>query len=71
MSDIPNEGKVNVRYCNYRGEIAWRRIIPLRIFFGSNQWHPEKQWLMEVMDLAKGEKREFAVKDIMGWEAAP
>ncbi|PWC96909.1 hypothetical protein [Azospirillum sp. TSO5] len=52
-------------YTNWRGEYARRRVQPIRTFFGSTEWHPDPQWLMEATDLDKGEVRAFAVKDMV------
>ena len=52
-------------YTNYRGEFSQRRTQPIRFYFGSTEWHPEPQWLMEATDLGKGEVRAFAVKDMV------
>lgn len=51
-------------YTNYRGELSIRRIVPLRLWFGSNQWHTEPQWLLDGFDLDKQEERTFALKDL-------
>lgn len=42
---------VTVRYTNHRGETALRRIVPLHFRYGSTLWHPEAQWLLEVLDV--------------------
>ena len=39
-------------------------ILPERIWFGSTDWHPEPQWLMDAWDLDKGTIRSFALCDI-------
>jgi predicted DNA-binding transcriptional regulator YafY len=59
---------VTVLYTNHRNETARRRIQPLRIWFGSTEWHPEPQWLMSATDLDKGAVRDFAMQDIREWE---
>lgn len=51
-------------YTNWRGERGNRRVQPTRLYYGSTEWHPEPQWLLEAIDLDKGEVRAFAVKDI-------
>lgn len=51
-------------YVNWRGELGQRRVMPSRILFGSTEYHPEPQWLMEAFDLDKGEMRSFAMRDI-------
>lgn len=57
-----------IDYVNWRGERGRRRIIPKRILFGATEWHPEPQWLLEALDLDKGETRLFAIRDIQAWE---
>lgn len=61
---------VVIRYTNYRGETADRRIIPIRIRFGSTEWHPEEQWLLDAFDLDRGADRAFALKDVLQWKSA-
>lgn len=58
---------VEIEYTNYRGERGRRVIDPLRIYFGSTEWHIEKQWLLRARDVAKNEMRDFAMKDIHDW----
>ena len=58
---------VKVYYVNWKGVGAIRNIIPKRLFFGSTEYHPEEQWLLEVFDCDKLECRTFAMKDIRVW----
>lgn len=58
---------VNIVYTNYRGETGLRKIIPKRIWFGSTDWHPEEQWLLDAYDVNKNGDRSFALKDIRAW----
>lgn len=51
-------------YTNWRGETRTRHIKPVHIFFGSTDWHPEEQWLMEALDLEIQQTRIFAMKDM-------
>jgi predicted DNA-binding transcriptional regulator YafY len=51
---------VKVWYTNWKGERALRTITPLRVFYGSNQWHPEPQWLLEARDEDKQDLRTFS-----------
>lgn len=61
------EAQVKILYTNYRGEKGYRIIIPQSIYFGSTEWHPEKQWLLRAIDVQKQNSRDFAVKDIAEW----
>jgi hypothetical protein len=51
-------------YRNWRGEVSTRHARPVRMFYGATFYHPEAQWLMEMVDLDKGETRIFAMKDM-------
>ncbi|MFJ8109021.1 hypothetical protein [Streptomyces sp. NPDC096132] len=64
----PHQEAVRILYVNYRGEKSWRRVHPVRIWFGATEWHPENQWLMDAVDLDKEVERSFALKDIHSWE---
>jgi len=66
---MQDEKAVRVLYTNYRGETALRTIVPERMYFGSTEWHPEPQWLLEALDLEKGQNRTFAMKDVRAWVA--
>ena len=59
---------VQILYRNYRGETAMRTVRPSRIWFGTTDWHPEPQWLMEAVDLDKGAERSFALRDILRFD---
>ncbi len=61
---ISHDRVLVIVYTNYRGEQAERRVIPARIWFGSTDWHPEPQWLLEAFDLDRGAERSFAMRDI-------
>lgn len=66
------ETRVKIRYKNYKGELGDYIIYPLSIYFGSNEFHPEQQWLLrahkyEDMEDTVGKERNFAMKDIIAW----
>lgn len=67
MLDEPNPKTITIRYTNYRGETAFRRIIPKSIRFGTTPWHPREQWLLDAFDLDKNAERFFALEDILEW----
>jgi len=60
---------VTIVYTNYKGVTGTRRIVPIEILFGHNEWHTEDQWLMRALDLEKNAERTFALKDIKSWKA--
>jgi len=65
------ETAVDIRYTNWKGETGDRRIVPIRMFFGCCQFHPEYQWLVEAYDVGKNDNRTFAMKDIHEWKPLP
>lgn len=62
--------RVRIEYTNWRGERAWRTVLPQRFFFGRTSWHMTPQWIMEARDLEKKEVRFFAMCMIHFWEPA-
>lgn len=64
----PSGRAVRFVYKNYRGEIRLRRAKPLTVFWGSNRWHPDEQWLMHAYDLEKKAHRTFALAGIQPWD---
>lgn len=61
------EKAVSIVYTNYKGVTGTRRIVPIEILFGHNEWHTQDQWLMRALDLEKNAERTFALKDIQSW----
>jgi predicted DNA-binding transcriptional regulator YafY len=55
---------VEFDYTNYKGETSKRRAQIVSLFFGSNEWHKEEQWLLEGFDMEKQQFRFFAMKDM-------
>lgn len=68
MSNLPTSREVSILYKNGKGEVAWRRIIPLSISFESSQWRPVPQWIMRAFDRDKEAERSFAIVDIQNWK---
>lgn len=58
---------IRILYKNWRGEIAWRTIVPIKVWFGATQWHTEEQWLLKATDVDKNAERDFALNDIQSW----
>lgn len=55
---------VRFHYTNWRGEIAVRQAEVIRLLYGSSEWHPDPQWIVEGLDLEKGAVRFFALADM-------
>lgn len=59
----PSSEPISFGYTNYRGEQAARRAIPVRLYWGSTEYHREEQWLFEAYDVEKHAMRDFALRD--------
>lgn len=59
---------VRIIYTNWKGETAERTIKPIELWFGATEYHPEEQWLLRALDVAKDEERNFAMKDVDEWK---
>ena len=61
--------KVKFTYTNWKGETKQRQAIFYGFFLGSNEWHPDQQWLVVGYDLEKKAERTFALNDITDLES--
>lgn len=59
---------VSFEYTNWRGERRVREVIPDSVWFGSNEWHKEPQWLLKAFDVEDGKEKSFSLKDIRNWQ---
>lgn len=60
---------VVIDYTNWRGKRSLRKIEPLDLYRGANEWHPEPQWLLNAIDLNDaGKIKSFAMSGIHSWE---
>jgi predicted DNA-binding transcriptional regulator YafY len=62
---MPDYPPFRMIYKNWRGETAERSVLPLQVYFGSTEYHPEPQWLMEAHDFEKNAPRIFAMRDML------
>lgn len=58
---------VTLTYRNWRGEVAERTITPLRVWFGSTDWHPDPQWLLTAWDAEKVKPLVWTRADLTAW----
>ena len=65
--DPKPEMRVTIAYRNHRGVVEQREITPLRLYWGSTQWHPEPQYLLHAYCHARREERAFAMRDVLQW----
>jgi hypothetical protein len=70
--DQKYSNEVVIDYTNWKGVRRLRKILPMTISFGHNQYHPEEQWLLEAMDLEDNYAvKSFSLKDVHSWNAVP
>jgi predicted DNA-binding transcriptional regulator YafY len=58
---------IKVLYTNWRGETAIRSIVPIKVWFGSTNWHKVDGWLLDAYDLDRKAERCYSMKDIKAW----
>lgn len=63
----PPSREIRFVYRNWRGEVALRRVTPVELRFAATSWHPVAQWLLVGVDEDRGERRDFALADILAW----
>lgn len=61
---------VRFGYTNWRGEHAPRRVMPLRVRWAADDWHPEPQWQLLAWDVDRQAQRNFVFGSIDGMSAA-
>lgn len=65
-----NNPILTFRYTNYKGNTGYRTVQVHGVYFGSTEYHPEPQWLMNAIDLDKKENRVYAMKDMTDVQTA-
>jgi len=64
---MPHGQVWSILYRNHEGRIGPRRIVPLHIWWGQNQYHSPNQWLLTAHDLDKRATRTFATANVIEW----
>lgn len=63
FTDLGLSPPVTLTYKNWKGEVADRLILPITIWYGTTEWHPEPQWFLKARDMEKHDERDFALVD--------
>lgn len=53
------------KYRNWEGKVGIRHVRPIKIWFGSTEWHEGRHWFLKAHDLDKDAERDFALEDIL------
>jgi len=56
-----------IDYTNWRGQRAERVILPLQLWYGTTEQHPESQWIIRAVDSEKQLLRDFTLRAIHYW----
>ena len=70
IKDVPildmsgSSHQVTFDYVNWKGKTSQRRAVIDRLYWGSNEYHPEPQFLVDGYDLDKTAPRTYALKVI-------
>jgi hypothetical protein len=58
-------------YTNWRGQTRERWLIPVYLWWGATEWHPEPQWLLHALDCAEGKVKDFALSGFLSETRSP
>lgn len=61
---IHNMPYIEFDYVNWKGVNGHRKVMACKVYYGSTEYHPEEQWLLDGLDLDKMQSRIFAMKDM-------
>ena len=59
---------VVIDYTNWRGERGERTITPIEVYYGANEWHRERTWLLKAYDHKAQGYRTFAMSNVHSWK---
>lgn len=60
---VPGD-RLEFDYVNWKGEKGHREVEVLGLYYGSNEFHPEEQWILFAFDIDKHAYRTFTMKDM-------
>lgn len=70
MEILMSKNQLEFMYTNYKGKVGMRKVIPLKLFFGTSSYHLDKDnnpiYAMYLMafDVEKQSCRDFKISDI-------
>ena len=59
---------IKFRYRNWKGSVSERTARVANLVYGTTEWHPQPQWLVQGFDMEKGAERLFALQDMAPFE---
>ena len=59
------EETIRFKYVNWQGETGIRTVKPIRLWFGTTEFHKGKHWFLKALDIDKNAERDYAIEDII------
>jgi len=70
-TEARNPVGVSIDYTNHQGTRDIRHIVPQRLVWTKNKYHPEAQWHVVAIDTATSAVRSFPMASIHNWDGPP
>lgn len=61
---MPDPQILETSYRNWQGVWRVRRLLPKRLWYGTNMYHQGAQWFVDATDQESGEQRTFALDQL-------
>lgn len=56
---------IKFKYVNWQGETGIRTVKPIKLWFGTTEFHKGQHWFLKAFDLDKQAERDYAIEDII------
>ena len=66
MAPSSTDRTFSAYYRNWKGEISWRTLTPIEVWWGTTEWHKQPQWFLKAQDHSREAIRDFALADFLG-----
>ena len=66
MPPFSTDRTFSAYYRNYKGEVSWRTITPIEVWYGTTEWHNQLQWFLKAQDHNRQALRDFALANFLG-----
>ena len=66
MPPFSTDRTFSAYYRNHKGEVSWRTITPIEVWYGTTEWHNQLQWFLKAQDHSRQAIRDFALANFLG-----
>ncbi len=56
---------IRFKYTNWKGETGIRTVKPIKLWFGTTEFHKGHHWFLKAFDVDKQAERDYAIEDII------